>query len=56
MDDSNKRAALRKPDNAVIDKMVAQVVEAYGLKNSANPADLFDDRFLPPAADRAVFR
>lgn len=43
-------------DQAVIARMVTQVVEAYGLKQSPEAAALYTDQFLPPVADRRIFR
>jgi NitT/TauT family transport system substrate-binding protein len=33
---------------------IAETLSAFALQGSLTPADIFTDRFLPPAADRAL--
>ncbi len=39
-------------DPARLQKSIDAVVEAYGLKSTTSPGDVYTDRFLPPKADR----
>ncbi len=41
---------------ARLSTMVAQVSEAFALKNAVKPEQVFTPAFLPPKADRMIFR